>query len=97
MPIHLPPPWWRLRCLLEPLAQRLHQLLPAAERRHKRLLFLGEVPFGEPAQPFQGNLPGHSVEPRLRALEVRAEHEVEAVEMTLVLDQRRARQMVEVN
>ena len=42
--------------LLEALAQRLHQLLPAAERLDQRLLFVGQQQLRLLAQPLLGDL-----------------------------------------
>src|SRR5690606_1712868 len=57
-----------LLLLGEALAQRLHELLPAAERLDLRLLLFGEVPLGQLPQPFLGNL-GRLVRRRLEPLE----------------------------
>jgi hypothetical protein len=61
--------------LLEALLQRLHQLLPAAQRLDLLLLLFGEVLLGELAQPFLGDL-GRDALARSapRALEDGAEH-----------------------
>ena len=97
MPIHLEPPWWRPFCSLEPLLQRLHQLLEAAERLDQLLLLLGQVLFGEPAQPFLrdiGDVDRAFAGQRLDALEDVRKHLVEAVDVALVLHQRGAREVV---
>src|SRR6185437_6671471 len=59
----------------EPLAQRLHQLVPAAERLDLRLLLGGQKPLGELSQPFLGKL-GLRVLRRLDALEAMPENPV---------------------
>ena len=90
------PPWWRPFCSFEPLAQRLHELVPA-HRLDLLLLFLGEVFFGELLQPFGGNVRLlHGVEQAFQPLEHGAEHAVELVEVALVLHQRGAGQIVEI-
>ena len=77
--------------LREPLLQRLHQLVPAAQRLDLRLVLGREQPLELLPQPLLGDLRA-DVEDRVDALEVRREREVEAVEERLVLDQaRRAR------
>ena len=82
--------------LLQPLAQRLHELVPA-HRLDLLLLFLGEVFFRELLQPFGGNVRLlHGVEQALQPLEHGAEHAVELVEIALVLHQRGARQIIEI-
>ncbi|MEY9534080.1 hypothetical protein AB7M37_003879 [Sinorhizobium fredii] len=82
----------------EPLAQRLHQLVEAPKRLDEPLFLLGQVFLGELPQPFLGDggfdkalrLRGR-LEPGKGALE----DPVEAVEVALVLDERRARQEIE--
>ena len=82
--------------LLQALAQRLHELVPA-HRLDLLLLFLGEVFFGELLQPFGRNVRLlHGVEQALQPLEHGAEHAIELVEIALVLHQRGARQIVEI-
>src|SRR5205807_5338802 len=71
----------------ETLAQRLHQLVPAAERLDELLLLLGQVALAEFLEPFVGQL-GLRISRGLEPFEDVAEHPVEAVEMALVLDQR---------
>src|SRR5471030_318872 len=44
-----------LLLLLETLLQRLHDLLPAAQRLDLRLLLVGQQLLGQLAQPFLGN------------------------------------------
>ena len=78
----------------EPLAQRFHQFVPAAERLDEFFLLLGQVPLGEFAQPFLGQF-GLRIGRGLDALEAMPEHTVEAVEMPLVFHQRGARQKIE--
>ncbi len=78
----------------EPLAQRLHQLVPAAQRLDLRLLLRRQIALAERPQPFVGQF-GLRVGRRLDAVEAFAEHAVEAVEVALVLDEGRARQEVE--
>ncbi|OIQ70482.1 hypothetical protein GALL_479070 [mine drainage metagenome] len=81
---------------LQPLAKRLHELVPA-HRLDLLLLFLGEVFFGEFLQPFGGNVRLlHGVEQALEPLEHGAEHPIELVEIALVLHQRSARQVIEI-
>ena len=84
-----------LLLLREALTQRFHELLPA----HGLDLFflvVGEIFLGELFQPVGGNVRLlHRVEQRFEALERRAEHLIEAVEIALVLHQQRARQIVE--
>jgi hypothetical protein len=82
--------------LLEALAQRLHELVPA-HRLDLLLFFLGEIFFRELLQPFGGNVRLlHGVEQALQPLEHGAEHAVELVEITLVLHQSGARQIVKI-
>src|SRR5579862_1054486 len=83
-----------LLLLGEALAQRLHQLFPAAERLDLLLLLLAQVALAEFPQPLLGQL-GLRIGGRFDAVEAMPEHPVEPVEMALVLDQRRARQKVE--
>src|SRR5712692_11207086 len=80
--------------LLEPLAQRLHQLLPAAEGLDLLLLLLRQRELGLLQQPFQWYL-GLRALTGLDAVPELAEGAVELVEVRLVLHQRRARQVVE--
>ena len=97
MPIHFEPPWWRPFCSSQPLAQRLHQLLEAAERLDQLLLLVGQVLLGKPPQPFLGDVGDVDrafARQRLDALEDMRKNLVEAVDMALVLHQRRARQIV---
>ena len=82
--------------LLEPLLQRLHQLVPAAERLDLRHLLGREVPPGQLLQPVGGQFLLQQVEGLLDALEVMREGLVETVEVLLVLDQRGTRKKVEI-
>ena len=82
---------------LEPLPQRLHQLLEAAECLDQLLLLVGQVLFGEPPQPFLrdiGDVDRAFARQRLDALEDMRKDLVEAVDVALVLHQRGARQVV---
>ena len=86
-----------LLLLLETLLQRLHQLLPAAQRLDLRLLLVGQELLGELAQPLLRDLGRDALGgQRLEALEDVAEHPVELVEVPLVLHQDGARQIVEI-
>ena len=96
MPIHLLPPFVAALLLLEPLLERLHQLVPAAERLDLRLFLLGEVAIDQLAQPLGRDLLAESRERLLDALEVRRECAIEAIEVFLVLHHRRAGEVVEV-
>ena len=83
--------------LLQPLLQRLHQLVEAAKRLDQLFLLLGQVLFGEPAQPFLGevgDIDGVLAGERLDALEDMRKHLVEAVDMALVLHQRGAGEVI---
>ncbi len=84
--------------LFQPLLQRLHELLEAAERFDQLFLLVGQVFFGEPAQPFLGQVgdvdmpfAGHGLQP----LEHVREDLVEAVDVPFVLHECGARQVVE--
>ncbi len=82
--------------LFQPLAQRLHELVPA-HGLNLLLLFLGEILLGELLQPLLGDVRlVHGVEQAFQPLEHGAEDAVELVEITLVLHQRRARQVIEI-
>ncbi len=81
--------------LREPLLQRFHQLVPAAQRLDLRLVLGREQPLELLPQPLLRNL-GADVEDRVHALEIGGEREVVAVEQRLVLDERGARQMIEI-
>ncbi len=96
MPIHLLPPSWRFFLFFEALLQRLHQLVPAAQRLDLRLLFVGQEFFGQRLQPFVGDLRVDGLDGVLEPLEHVPEHPVELVEVALVLHQRRAREVVEI-
>src|SRR5262249_1995804 len=78
----------------EPLAQSLHQLFPAASRLDQPFLLLRQEALGELSQPFLRYL-RLGIRQGLDALEAMPEYAVEAVEMALVLDQRGAREKVE--
>jgi hypothetical protein len=83
---------------LEPLLQGFHQLVEAAQRLDQLLFLLGQVSFGQPAEPFLGDVgdvEGIRAAQRLDALEDMSEDLVETVDMALVLHQRRAREVVE--
>ena len=84
-----------LLLLGQPLAQRLHQLVEAAQRLDLRLLLLGKGALGQLAQPVLGDLRLQRRVHPLKALEHMGEHPVEAVQVALVLDQGGARQVVE--
>ena len=84
--------------LLQPLAQRLHQLLEAAERLDEPLLLLRQVLFREPAQPLLGKFARlHSglSRYRLQPAEMRREDPIEPIDVSLVLYQAGAREKVE--
>src|SRR6185437_5304314 len=81
--------------LVQPPAQRLHQLVPSAERGDHRLLLVGQIVFDHLAQPFLGDF-GVNVEQAGDTLEVVAEGQVEAVVQRLVLDQAGPREKIEV-
>src|SRR4029077_14813830 len=69
-----------LLLLLQALAQRLHQLVPAAERLDLPLLLVRQVPLAELAQPLLGN--GDPLRRWcLQPLEAAAEDAVELVEI----------------
>ena len=84
-----------LLLLAQPFAQRLHQLLEAEGLQLR--LFLGrEIALGHPAQPFLGNFDlVDRLAQRDDPLEGGGEDDVELVEIALVLDQQRARQVIE--
>ncbi len=81
--------------LAHALRQHLHQLVEAAHLLDLLLLLLGEELVGQGFQPFGRHVLGHAQLDQLQPLEHVAEHQVEAVEVLLVLHQRRARQVVE--
>ncbi len=84
--------------LLEALFQRLHQLVETAERLDQLLFLVGQVLFGELAQPFlrqRHRIDAALAGDRLDALEDMREHLVEPVDMALVLHQRGAGEIVE--
>ncbi len=84
-----------LLLFLQPLAQRLHQLFPAAERRDFLFLFVGQRAFRESPQPVRRDLGDDAIEQRLRALEGFREHPIETIVVRLVLHERRPREVVE--
>ncbi len=83
--------------LFQPLLQRLHQLVEAAQRLDLRLLLVGQIFFGQQPQPVLGDVGGQILAraDRFHALEHRPEHLIEPVIVFLVLDQNRARQVIE--
>ena len=90
---HLAAAFVALLLLLEALLQRLHQLVPA-HLLDRRLLFGREFELERLAQPLERDVLAEVGE-QLHALEVGRERAVELVEVRLVLDQRGARQVVE--
>jgi hypothetical protein len=85
-----------LLLLFQPLLQRLHELVPA-HGLDLFLLFVGEIFFRQLAQPLFRDLRLlHGIEKVLEALEGRAEHSVELVEIALVLHQRGAGEIIEI-
>ena len=82
--------------LLHALAQGLEQLVETAHGLDLLLLFLGEVFFGELPEPLGRDFGGGRLAHQLEALEHVTEDAVELVEIALVLDQRRPRQIIEV-
>ena len=85
-----------LLLLRQPLAQCLEQLLPAAERLDAPLFLVAEQALRHCCQPLRRQLRLERREAALGPGEVLGEHTVEAIEMALVLDQRQARQVVEI-
>jgi hypothetical protein len=81
--------------LLQTLLQRLHQLVPAAERFDQCLFLVGQCAFDHFPDPLFGNL-GANVEDAGHAFEITAKCEVEAVVQRFVLDQAGAGEHVEV-
>ena len=84
-----------LLLLRQPLGQRAHQLLEAAEALDLGLLLLGQQPLGLLAQPVVGYVAQDLGQP-LHAVEEVAKGEVEPVVVRLVLDQAEPAQRVEV-
>jgi hypothetical protein len=83
---------------LEPLLQRLHQLVEPAQRLDLRLLLVGQVFLVQQPQPVLGHVQRRLVA-RADGLdpgEHLAEHLIEPVVVFLVLDQHGPRQVVEV-
>nr|WP_252970141.1 hypothetical protein [Brevundimonas vancanneytii] len=58
MPIQRLPALMALLLFLEPLLQRLHQLLETAEGLDLGLFLVGQVFFGQQAQPVLGDVGG---------------------------------------
>ena len=81
--------------LAKALGERLHELVPTAERLDPGLLVLGQHALERLAQPVRRDVLRESGESLLRALEMRSERPVVAVVVFLVLHQRRAREVVE--
>ena len=81
--------------LFEALLQRLHQLFPTAKAFDLRLLFLGEIFLRQGAQPILGNRCSERLTGLFQALEDMTKDPVKLIEITLVLHQCRARQIVE--
>ncbi|MNI75290.1 hypothetical protein D3C73_1314280 [compost metagenome] len=86
-----------LLLLLQPLLQRLHQLVEAAQRLDLGLLLVGQVFLGQQPQPVLGDVGGDLLAgaDALQPLEHLAEDLIEAVVVLLVLDQNGARQVIE--
>ncbi len=80
----------------EALFQLLHDLVPTAKRLDPGLVFVAQVEFGDAAQPFLRDFGDAGVGQRFEALEDMAEDLIEAVEVALVLHERRAREVVEI-
>src|SRR6266571_4212264 len=80
--------------LLEAFLERLHEFFPAAQRLDHRLFLRRQIQLGVPEEPFERHVEFDSGD-RLDSLEIFAESAVELVEILLVLDQSRARQVVE--
>ena len=81
--------------LFETLLERLHQLVPAAERLDERLFLVAQRSLDHFPDPLFRDL-GANVEDALHSFEIAAEREIEAVVQRLVLDQARAREHVEI-
>ncbi len=78
------------------LLERLHQLVPTAERFNLGLFFVRQHFFSELAQPFFRDLRGDIlIAQRLQPLEDMGEHTVEFVDMLFILHQDSAREIVE--
>ena len=82
--------------LLEARPQRLQKFVEAAHGLDQLLFFLSEVFFGELLQPLGWDFDEQRIGEEFEALEHVAEHAVELVEIALVLDQRRAREVVKI-
>ena len=76
-----------LLLLFQTLAQRLHQLLPTAQRLDLRFFLVGQQALELAPQPFLWNVGDSITEQFLDTLEMSRENPVEAVELGLVLDQ----------
>jgi len=82
--------------LLEPLLECLQQLFPAAERLDLRFLLLGEVCARSVSAASRRATRHRARERLLDALEVRGKCTIEAIEVLLILHERRACEPVEV-
>src|SRR5262249_42488303 len=82
--------------LLHALAHRLNELVDPAHPFDLLLFLIGEVFFRELLEPLRRNFGGERLAHQLEPLEHVTEHAVELVEITLVLDERRAREIVEI-
>ena len=79
----------------EPLLQRLHDLVPRAERFDLGHLLGRQVKLGDAPQPFLGDLGSKIFAAGDRAAEHLAEYPVEAVDLALVVNEGGARQIIE--
>jgi hypothetical protein len=84
-----------LLLFLEPLLQRLHDLVPVAERFDRGHFLGGQEFLGDRLQPVGGDVDGVLAIIGEQALEDLVEHLVEAVEQPLVLHIDRAAQIIE--
>ena len=82
--------------LLEPLPERLHQLVPAAQRLDPSPCPRRTAARSNSLRSHSSGISGADVEDRLHSLEIGGEREVVAVELRLVLDERGAREVVEI-
>ena len=82
--------------LAQQFAQPVHQRLEPAHRLDLLHLLGRQQLLRHLAQPFLGDLPPQVTLGRLQPLEALAEHAIETVQVTLVLHQRRAAQVVEI-
>ena len=85
-----------LLLFLEPLFQRLHQLVPAPERLDLALFLLGEIALGHQSQPILRNLRGDVFAHRFDPLEDMAEGPVEFIKIAFVFHKRRTGEVVEI-